>query len=102
MHDVDGVVIAAHDLIDGRSLSSMITGPAAGAHLRDEIRVSDDGLVAVSLAATRIQAAEASKVVVAAWGRASEGDVERLSRVAFDPVVTEQPLGLTDFHFVLD
>ena len=95
MNDVDGVVIAAHDLLDGRSLSSMITGPAAGAYLRDEIRVSDDGLVAVSLAAARIQAGEASKVVVAAWGRVSEGDVERSSRVAFDPV-TEQPLGLSD------
>ncbi|WP_428343200.1 hypothetical protein [Mycobacterium sp.] len=95
MNDMDGVVIAAHDLVDGRSLSSMITGPAAGAYLRDEIRVSDDGLVAVSLAAARIQAGEAGKVIVAAWGRASEGDVERSSRVAFDPV-TEQPLGLSD------
>lgn len=95
MSDIDGVVIAAHDLIDGRSLSSMITGPAAGAYLRDEIRVSDDGLVALSLATARIQCGEATKIVVAAWGRASEGDIQRSARVAFDPV-TEQPLGLSD------
>lgn len=95
MNDVDGIVIAAHDLIDGRSLSSMITGPAAGAYLRDEIRVSDDGLVALSLGSARIQAGEAATVVVAAWGRASEGDVHRSSHVAFDPIV-EQPLGLSD------
>jgi acetyl-CoA C-acetyltransferase len=94
MADVDGIVIAGHDLIDGRSLSSMITGPAAGAYLRDEIRFSDDGLVAVSLATARLQAREASKVVVASWGRASEGDVERSSRVAFDPFA-EQPLGIS-------
>ncbi|MET7395735.1 hypothetical protein ABZS66_19805 [Dactylosporangium sp. NPDC005572] len=95
MADIDAVVIAAHDLVDGRSLSSMITGPAAGAYLRDEIRVSDDGLVAVSLAVARLQAHEATRVLVAAWGRASEGDPERTSRAGFDPV-GEQPLGLTD------
>ncbi|WP_155356900.1 hypothetical protein [Acrocarpospora macrocephala] len=95
MDDIDGIVIAAHDLIDGRSLSSMITGPAAGAYLRDEIRVSEDGLVAISLAAARIQAGEAARVVVAAWGRPGEGDVERSSRAAFDPF-TEQPLALSE------
>ncbi|MFF0223301.1 hypothetical protein [Streptomyces sp. NPDC004629] len=95
MGDIDGIVIAGHDLIDGRGLSSMITGPAAGAYLRDEIRVSDDALVAVSIGAARVQAGEASKVVVASWGRASEGDPERASRVSFDPF-TEQPLGISD------
>lgn len=91
MGQVDGVVIAAHDLIDGRSLSSMITGPAAGAYLRDEIRVSDDALVAVSLAAARLQAGEGSKVVVASWGRASEGDPDRTATAGLDPF-TEKPV----------
>jgi acetyl-CoA acetyltransferase len=53
--DVDAVTIACEDLIDGRSLSSMITGPAAGAYLRDEIRLSEDGLAALSLAAAQLQ-----------------------------------------------
>jgi hypothetical protein len=95
MSEIDSIVIAAHDLIDGRSLSSMITGPAAGAYLRDEIRVSDDALVAVSLGAARIQAGESAKVVVASWGRASEGDVERTARAGFDPFV-EQPVVPSD------
>lgn len=95
MADVDGIVIAAHDLVDGRSLSSMITGPAAGAYLRDEIRVADDGLVALALGAARIESGEARCVVVASWGRASEGERQDLSRVAFDPFV-EQPFGLTE------
>jgi len=43
MHEIDSVVLAAHDLVDGRSLSSMVTSPAAGAYLRDEIRYGDDG-----------------------------------------------------------
>lgn len=95
MDDVDSIVIAAHDLVDGRSLSSMITGPAAGAYLRDEIRVSEDGLVALSLGAARIEAGESVRTVVAAWGRASEGDPERTSRAGFDPFL-EQPLGMSN------
>lgn len=95
MDDIDSIVIAAHDLVDGRGLSSMITGPAAGAYLRDEIRVSEDGLVALSLGAARVEAGEATRVLVAAWGRASEGDPGRTSRVGFDPF-SEQPLGISE------
>jgi acetyl-CoA C-acetyltransferase len=97
MSEVDSVVLAAHDLVDGRSLSSMVTAPAAGAYLRDEIRLSSDGLTAASLAAARIEAGEAKLSVVAAWGRASEGDFDRLSRAAMDPFL-QQPLGFGEYH----
>jgi len=89
LQDVDAVTIAAEDLIDGRSLSSMITGPAAGAYLRDEIRVSEDGLAALSLGAAQIQSGMFDRVLVAAWGRASEGDPERSSAYGFDPFTTQ-------------
>ena len=72
--DVDAVTIACEDLIDGRGLSSMITGPAAGAYLRDETRLSEDGLAALSLAAAQIESRTFDRVLVAAWGRAAEGD----------------------------
>jgi acetyl-CoA C-acetyltransferase len=94
MADVDAITIAAEDLIDGRSLSSMITGPAAGAYLRDEIRVSEDGLVALSLGSAQVLGGVAERVVVAAWGRASEGDPERSSAQGFDPFTT-RPLNVT-------
>jgi acetyl-CoA C-acetyltransferase len=93
--DVDSVVLAAHDLVDGRSLSSMVTAPAAGAYLRDEIRLAEDGLVALSLAGARVAAGESELSIVAAWGRASEGDYLRQSRAAMDPFLV-QPFGLTD------
>ncbi len=95
MADVDSVCIAAEDLIDGRSLSSMITGPAAGAYLREEIRLSEDGLAALSLGTAQIQSHDFDRVVVAAWGRASEGDPQRSGARSFDPF-TEQPLGLSE------
>ena len=95
MAQVDSVVLGAHDLVDGLSLSSMVTSPAAGAYLRDEIRLSEDGLVAASLAAARVASGESKLSVVAAWGRASEGDFLNTSRAAMDPFLL-QPLGVTE------
>ncbi len=92
---IDSVVLAAHDLIDGRSLSSMVTAPAAGAYMRDEIRLSEDGLAAFSLAAARIEAGESEFTVVAAWGRASEGGFLPMSRNSMDPFL-QQPFGISD------
>jgi acetyl-CoA acetyltransferase len=95
LRDVDAVTIACEDLIDGRSLSSMITGPAAGAYLRDEIRLSEDGLAALSLAAAQLESGTFERVLVAAWGRPAESDPDRASAAGFDPFTT-QPFGLTD------
>ena len=95
LRDVDAVTIACEDLIDGRSLSSMITGPAAGAYLRDEIRLSEDGLAALSLAAAQLQSGTFERVLVAAWGRPAEADPELASAAGFDPFTT-QPFGVTD------
>jgi acetyl-CoA acetyltransferase len=96
MQDIDSVVLAAHDLVDGRSLSSMVTAPAAGAYLRDEIRISGDALNAISLGAARVSAGECKRTIVAAWGRASEGDFVGTSRAMMDPFLA-QPFGLTEF-----
>lgn len=96
IRNIDSVVLAAHDVVDGRSLSSMVTAPAAGAYLKDEIRLAEDGLAAVSLASAQIEADEARYSIVAAWGRASEGDYPRTSRAALDPFLL-QPFGLDEF-----
>lgn len=95
LQGIESVVLAAHDLVDGRSLSSMVTAPAAGAYLRDEIRFGDDGAAAFAAAVVRIEAGEASRSIVAAWGRASEHDVDAVSRALFDPIY-QSPLGLEE------
>jgi acetyl-CoA C-acetyltransferase len=92
---IDSVVLAAQDLVDGRSLSSMVTAPAAGAYLRDEIRYGDDGAAAFAAAVVRVEAGEANRSIVAAWARASEHDVEAVSRTLFDPFFAG-PLGLQE------
>jgi acetyl-CoA C-acetyltransferase len=96
MGEIDSVVLAAHDLVDGRSLSSMVTAPAAGAYLRDEIRFSDDGAAAFAAAMTRLEAGDNQRSIVAAWGRSSEHDPDAFSRALFDPYMT-RPLGLDEF-----
>lgn len=92
---VDSVVLAAHDLVDGRSLSSMVTAPAAGAYLRDEIRFGDDGAGAFAAAVTRLEAGHATRSIVAGWGRSSEHDADKVSQALFDPF-WQRPLGLRE------
>ncbi|CAH1655230.1 MULTISPECIES: hypothetical protein [unclassified Chelatococcus] len=94
---IESVVLAAHDLVDGRSLSSMVTAPAAGAYLRDEVRYGDDGAGAFAAAVNRLEAGECERTIVSAWGRASEHDVEGVSRALFDPVFF-RPLGIEELH----
>lgn len=94
---IDSVVLAAHDLVDGRSLSSMVTAPAAGAYLRDEVRYGDDSAGAFAAAVTRIESGESERTIVAAWGRSSEHDVDALSRSLFDPIYFGG-LGLEELH----
>jgi acetyl-CoA C-acetyltransferase len=96
MGEIDSVVLAAHDLVDGRSLSSMVTAPAAGAYLRDETRFSDDGAAAFAAAMTRLEAGDNTRSIVAAWGRCSEHSPDAFSRALFDPFMT-RPLGLDEF-----
>jgi acetyl-CoA acetyltransferase len=95
---IDSTVLAAHDLVDGRSLSSMVTAPAAGAYLRDEIRYSDDGAAAFAAAVVRVEAGDANRSIVAAWGRSSEHDVEAYARSFGDPFFLRE-FGLEELHF---
>jgi hypothetical protein len=93
--EIDSVVLSAHDLVDGRSLTSMTTAPPAGAYLKEEIRLGDDGAAALAVAAAQIRSGQAEAVIVAAWGRASEGDGDAISRALLDPIYG-QPLGLRE------
>ena len=84
--DIDSVVLAAHDLIDGRSITSMLTAPPAGAHLKDEIRVADDGAFAVALAWLRLLSGEFGTSLVVSWSKLSEGDFDAITSLNFEPL----------------
>jgi acetyl-CoA C-acetyltransferase len=91
--DIDAVVLGAHDLIDGRGISSMITATAAGAMFKDEIRVADDGAIAAVLGCMRVMSGEFKTVLVASWAKTSEGDVDAIENLGGDPVYL-RPIGL--------
>jgi acetyl-CoA C-acetyltransferase len=93
--DLEAVVLGAHDLVDGRGLTNMVTAPAAAAYLKDETRLGDDGAAAFVLADARVRSGSVRNCLVAAWGRASEGPVDDISRALFDPFTT-RPLGMTE------
>lgn len=93
--DLDAVVLGAHDLVDGRGLTSMVTAPAAAAYLKDETRLGEDGASAFVLGDARVRSGSVGTCLVAAWGRASEGPVDRISNALFDPFTT-RPLGMTE------
>ena len=93
--DVDGVVLGAHDVVDGRGLTSMVTAPGAAAYLKDEVRLSEDGATAMVVGVARVRAGTNNVCVVAAWGRASEGQPDAISHALFNPFFA-RPLGLTE------
>jgi hypothetical protein len=93
--DLDAVVLAAHDIVDGRGLTSMVTAPAAAAYLKDETRLGDDGALAFLLGDARIRSGSADTCLVAAWGRTSEGQPDEIAHALFDPF-TARPLALTE------
>jgi hypothetical protein len=93
--DLDATVLAAHDLVDGRGLSSMVTSPAAAAYLKDETRLGDDGALAFVLGSARVRSGSVDNCLVAAWGRASEGPVDEIAHALFDPF-SARPLALTE------
>jgi hypothetical protein len=93
--DLDAVVLAAHDLVDGRSLTNMVTAPAAAAYLKDETRLGDDGAAAFVLGDARVRSGSARRCLVAAWGRASEGPPDDIAHALFDPFTT-RPLAMTE------
>ena len=91
--ELDSVVLASSDEFDGRSISSMLLAMPAGAYLKDEIKVADDGAMGLCLSAARIRSGDFHLGVVASWCKSSKTDVEGFMRQKCDPFFT-RPLGL--------
>ncbi len=92
--DVDSIVIASQDLVDGRGISNMQNAGPAGSYLKDEIRVANDGIYGLILAALQIMAGRSRLALVISWAKSSESDLDAVSTAEFEPFF-ERPLGLT-------
>lgn len=93
--DIDDVVIACSDQIDGRAISSMITSGPAGAHLRDEINLASSPSHAVAMAALRVLSGQVKRVLVSSWGKHSEGELELAEHLTTDPFF-DRDIGLSE------
>jgi acetyl-CoA C-acetyltransferase len=72
--DIDFVIDSGSDFLDGRSISNCGFLGAMGAHHKEESRVEDDGLWALSYATDKIRSGSASVGLVIAYSKPSETD----------------------------
>ncbi|PSR22930.1 MAG: hypothetical protein C7B45_04735 [Sulfobacillus acidophilus] len=83
--DIDNVVLAASDELDGRSISSMLTAMPAGALLKDEVKVTDSGLHGLILGTLRILSGLYDIGMVVSWSKVSECRPSQVWRGALEP-----------------
>lgn len=92
--DLDSIVIASQDLVDGRGISNMQNAGPAGSYLKDEIRVANDGVYGLILATLQIMAGRSRLALVISWAKSSESNLDAVSTAEFEPFY-DRPLGMT-------
>lgn len=94
-NDIDSVVLGAYDLVDGRSILSMITAMPAGGYLKEEIKVCEDGIFAAVLGCMQILSGRSKITLVSSWSKCSEINLDIITNLNFDPFY-ERPLYLNE------
>ena len=90
--DIGNVVSISNDFMDGRTISSMAVGEAAGAHDKNISTVEGDGTFGALYGAMRVWGGFKSTLVVV-HAKGSEGDPRIITNGMFDPVY-QRHLGL--------
>jgi acetyl-CoA acetyltransferase len=91
--EIDHITLATCDELDGRSISSMLLAAPAGGYLKDEIKVTDSGLIGLCLAAMRIGTGRFNLGLMASWSKTSIAPFEDVMRMRCEPFFT-RPIGL--------
>lgn len=93
MKEVDFVIDSGSDVLDGRSISNCGFLGAMGAHHKEESRVEEDGVWALTYAVSKIAAGNAGVGLVLAYSKSSEADVELFYRAMAEPFI-QRPVGV--------
>jgi acetyl-CoA C-acetyltransferase len=93
INDVDMVMGAGDDVLDGRSISNVFTAEYAGAFLKEESKVEDDGAFAACYAFMRIAAGAFDTILVYGYSKASDSSPQHYSGTIADPFYL-RPLGI--------
>ena len=92
--DLDGVVLATSDQVQGRVIESMVTNGAAGGVGRDTTTLASAGEHAFVYGCVRLLADQGRRLLVMAWGKESESlDPSHAELVAAEPFLL-RPLGM--------
>ena len=83
--EIDSVVIAASDLVDGRVISSMVTSGPAGGYMKDLQNVASSGEHALVLASLQILSDLFETALVLSWSKCSEAPISYVERLSLDP-----------------
>ena len=94
--DLSTVVMCSNDFFDGRTISNVFTVEAAGAYLKDETKVEQDGLHAMIYGAMRIAAGVHDLALIVAYSKGSEFEPSVALAAQFEPTIDRQYLFLND------
>lgn len=82
---VDQLIIGADDLLDGRSISSMVTVGPAGGHHKEWMKVGGDGSFAFAYAYLGIAAGLSDLTMIVSWSKVSEVPYYNVTNLTYDP-----------------
>jgi acetyl-CoA C-acetyltransferase len=85
IHDIDSIVTISNDFLDGRTISGMAVGDAAGGADKNISTVEGDGTFGAFYGAMRVLGGFKTALVVA-HSKGSEGDVKYITNGMFDPI----------------
>lgn len=88
--DLDTVITASTDFLDGRTISSVFLSMAVGAFLKDESKVEEDGTFALYYALMRILAGTHDVALVEAHTQGSTFNPHQVSFYTLDPLFDRQ------------
>ncbi|MEW6200374.1 MAG: thiolase family protein [bacterium] len=91
--DIDTVIGASCDVVDGRSISNVFTAEAMGAFLKEESKVEEDGAYAALYAYMRLLTGPFQTAMVVSHGKISESSPQTYSGLICDPFLL-RPLGI--------
>lgn len=85
IQDIDVVIDAGSDFLDGRGISTCMTIDAMGAHFKEESKVASDGLLAAVYAYMRLASGLFDTALVVGYSKSSESDPGAQSRSMCEP-----------------
>ena len=92
--DIESIVTASSDQIDGRAISMMLTSAPAGAELKDLINTSSASEHALILAYMRILSGVYDTSLVVSWAKSSEIELPQIENLCCEPFY-ERDIGMT-------